>query len=62
MKKFIVQYARIEHFIYLLDIEAETEEQARELARLEFTGDEDYKIVHAEEFVLNVMEVEGAQA
>ena len=62
MKKFIVQYARIEHFVYLLDINAETEEQARELARLEFTGDEDYKIVHAEEFVLNVMEVEGAQA
>lgn len=62
MKKFIVQYARIEHFVYLLDIEAETEEQAQIIARLQFTGDEDCKIVHAEEFVLNVMEVEGAQA
>ena len=62
MKKFNVQYARIEHFVYLLEVEAETEEQASIIARLQFTGDEDYKVVHAEDFVLNVNEVEGVKS
>ena len=57
MKKFDVQYARIEHFVYLLEVEAETEEQASIIARLQFTGDEDYKVVHAEEFINQVDEV-----
>ena len=56
MKKFDVQYARIEHFVYFLEIEAENEEQARTLARYQFTGDEDYKVVHAEEFINLVTE------
>ena len=60
MKKFDVQYARIEHQVYFLEVEAETEEQARELARQQFTGDEDYKVVHAEEFINQINEIEVA--
>jgi len=62
MKKFDVQYARIEHFVYLLEVEAETEEQARIIARLQFTGDEDYKVVHAEAFINQVNEIEEVKA
>jgi len=62
MKKFDVQYVRIEHFVYLLEVEAENEEQARKLAREQFTGDEDYKVVHAEEFINQVNEIEEVKA
>jgi len=62
MKKFDVQYARIEHFVYLLEVEAENEEQARNIAREQFTGDEDYKVVHAEEFINQVNEIEEVKA
>jgi hypothetical protein len=60
MKKFDVQYARIEHQVYFLEVEAENEEQARELARQQFTGDEDYIVVHAEEFIFQIDEIEVA--
>ena len=60
MKKFDVQYARIEHQVYFLEVDAETEEQARELARQQFTGDEDYRVVHAEEFINQIDEIEVA--
>jgi hypothetical protein len=62
MKKFDIQYARIEHQVYLLEVEAENEEQARKLAREQFTGDEDYKVVHAEEFINQVNEIEEVKA
>ena len=55
--KYEVQYARIEHHVYLLEVEAKNEEHARKLAREQFTGDEEYKVVHAEEFINQVDEV-----
>jgi hypothetical protein len=55
--KYQVQLARIEHHVYLIEVDAENEEQARSAAREQFTGDEDYKIVHAEEFINQVDEV-----
>jgi len=58
MKKYEVQLARIEHQVYFLEIEAEDEEQARELAHEQFTGDEEYRVVHAEEFINQIDEVE----
>lgn len=58
MKKYEVQYARIEHQVYFLEVEAEDEEQARELAREQFMGDEEYRVVHADEFVNGIEEVE----
>ena len=58
MKKYEVQYARIEHQVYLLEVEAEDEEQACELAREQFMGDEEYRVVHADEFVNGIEEVE----
>jgi hypothetical protein len=57
MKTYDIQYARIEHQVYFLEVVAENEELAREAARNQFTGDEDYKVVHAEEFINQVDEV-----
>jgi hypothetical protein len=61
MPKFEIQYARIEHQVYFLEIEADTEELAREAAREQFTGDEHYKVVHAEEFINDVKELEAKE-
>lgn len=58
MPKYKVQYARIEHQVYFLEVNANDEEHAREIASDEFTGDEDFKVVHAEEFVLQVEDAE----
>ena len=57
MKKFKVPYVRIEHQVYFLEIEAEDEEQAEELARETFDGSEPYKVVHAEEFIQDIEEI-----
>jgi hypothetical protein len=57
MKKYEVQLARIEHHVYLIEVDAENEEQAQELALEQFTGDEEYRIVHAEEFINGIEEV-----
>lgn len=57
MKKYTVQYVRIEHQVYTLEVEAEDEEHAEELASEAFDGSEDYKVVHAEEFVQDVEEI-----
>jgi hypothetical protein len=58
MKKFLVQYVRVEHQVYFLEVEAEDEEHAESVAAIEFTGSEDYEVVHAEEFINQVDEVE----
>jgi 1,2-phenylacetyl-CoA epoxidase PaaB subunit len=58
MPKYKVQYARIEHQVYFLEVHADDEEHAKQVARNEFTGDEDFKVVHAEEFVLQVDDAE----
>ena len=57
MKKFEVQYVRIEHQVYFLEVEAEDEDDAEDVAHDEFTGSEDYKVVHAEEFIQDVKEL-----
>ena len=57
MKKYIVQYVRIEHQVYFLEVEAEDADEAEEIACENFDGSEDYKVVHAEEFVQEVEEV-----
>jgi hypothetical protein len=57
MKKFEVQYVRIEHQVYFLEVEAENEDDAEDVAQDEFTGSENYKVVHAEEFIQDVKEL-----
>lgn len=60
MKTFLVQYVRIEHQVYFLEVEAEDEDHAEDVASEEFTGSENYKVVHAEEFIQEVKEKETA--
>jgi len=62
MKKYQVQYARIEHQIYYLEVYAKDEEQAEEIASDQFTGSENYEVVHAEEFINQVDEVKEVTA
>lgn len=57
MKKFTVQYVRIEHQVYFMEIEAENEDDAEEKAHDQFDGSGDYKVVHAEEFIQDIKEV-----
>ena len=52
--KYQVQYVRIEHQIYTLEVEAENEEHAEDVAEEEFSGNENYNVVHAEEYIQKV--------
>jgi hypothetical protein len=62
MKKYEVQYVRIEHQVYFLEVEAEDEDHAEDVASEEFTGSENYKVVHAEEFIQEVKEKQETEA
>jgi hypothetical protein len=44
--------------VYFLEVEAEDEDHAEDVAHNEFTGCEDYKVVHVEEFIQEVKEKE----
>lgn len=56
--KYQVQYVRIEHQIYTLEVEADSEDQAENKADEMFcNGDYDadsYNVVHAEEYIQQV--------
>ena len=52
--KYQVQYVRIEHQIYTLEVEADSPEEAEDIAEEEFSGSENYNVVHAEEYIQNV--------
>jgi len=62
MKKYEVQYVRVEHQVYFLEVEAEDEEHAEIVACETFEGGEDYKVVHAEEFIQEVKEKQETEA
>jgi hypothetical protein len=52
--KYQVQYVRVEHQIYTLEVEADSPEEAEDIAEEEFSGSENYNVVHAEEYIQNV--------
>jgi len=52
--KYQVQYVRIEHQIYTLEVEADSPEEAEDIAEEEFSGSENYNVIHAEEYIQNV--------
>ena len=60
MKKFIVSMVRVEHTVYQINVEAEDQEEAEELARKKW-DDGDFKskgeVVYGEEFINQVDEV-----
>lgn len=56
--KYQVQYVRIENHLYLIEVEAENEKEAEKKASEEFSGSENYEVVHAEEFVRDVINLE----
>jgi len=58
MKKFAVQYLRVEHHVYFLEVDAENTDHAEAVAHGAFDGSEPSEIVQAEEFILEVKELE----
>jgi hypothetical protein len=60
--KYQVQYVRIEHQIYTLEVEAENEEHAEDVAEEEFSGNENYNVVHAEEYIQQVTPLQETTA
>ena len=56
--KYCVHYVRIEHQVYLLEVEANSPEEAEDIAEEEFSGSEKYEVVHAEEFINQVDQIE----
>lgn len=66
MKKFTVHYVRIEHQVFLIDVDAKNAEEAETKAEeLFLNGDiddyDDFEVVHAEEFVNQVDEIKGTK-
>jgi len=61
MKKFIVSVVRVEHIVYRINVEAEDQEEAEELAREKWDeGDIDLdtgEVVHGEDFINQVDEL-----
>ena len=61
MKTYEVQWVRVEHQVYTIEVQAEDEEdaakKAKELARSEPFDSDDYEVVYADEFVNDVEEV-----
>ena len=57
MKKFKVPYVRIEHQVYIFEVEAEDQEQAESIARELYNVSENYDVVYAEEFIQDVEEI-----
>jgi len=55
VSKFIVTWVRISHLAEDIEVEAQTEEQAKKIANQLFTGGEE---VYAEEFCNDIEEVE----
>jgi hypothetical protein len=60
--KYQVHYVRIEHQLYLIEVEADSADEAEEKAEEVFCNDglsdyDNYEVVHAEEFVNQVEEV-----
>ena len=60
--KYQVQYVRIEHQIYTLEVEADSPEEAEDVAEEEFSGSENYNVVHAEEYIQNVIPLQEQTA
>ena len=59
MKTYSIVMARIEHQIYRFEVEANSKEEAEEVAREEWHDGnypDTYEVVHAEEFVNHVEE------
>jgi hypothetical protein len=57
--KYLVHYVRIEHQLYRLEVEADSPEEAEEIAEDEFSGSENFEVVHAEEFINQVDELKA---
>jgi hypothetical protein len=63
MKKFKVSLVRIEHTVYQLEVEADSKEQANEIAITAWNENEEafveFGLVHMEDFINDIEEVQS---
>jgi hypothetical protein len=63
MKKFKVSLVRIEHTVYQLEVEADSAEQANEIAITTWNENEEafveFGLVHMEDFINDIEEVQS---
>jgi hypothetical protein len=63
MKKFKVSLVRIEHTVYQLEVEADSAEQANEIAITTWSENEEafveFGLVHREDFINDIEEVQS---
>lgn len=63
MKKFKVSLVRIEHTVYQLEVEADSKEQANEIAITTWNENEEafveFGLVHMEDFINDIEEVQS---
>ena len=63
MKKFKVSLVRIEHTVYQLEIEADSKEQASDIALATWNENEEafteFGLVHMEDFINDIEEVQS---
>ena len=57
MNKYQVHFVRVEHQLYLIEVDADNPDMAELIAEEQFSGSENYQVVHAEEFINQVDEV-----
>jgi len=57
--RYKIQYVRVENQMYTFDIEANSEKEATELAADAFF-DNEYKVVHSEEFIHDISLIEDS--
>lgn len=58
MKTYIVDIFRVEYYLAKIEVEAENEEEAKQIAQEE-AGTDEYELVNADEDVLSVKEKTG---
>jgi len=60
MKTYSIKYCRVEHQVFEFEVEAENEKDAANIASNNLDGYQNYKVVHAEEFIHDIQEIYNA--
>ena len=60
MKTYSIKYCRVEHQVFEFEVEAENEKDAANIASNNLDDYQNYKVVHAEEFIHDIQEIYNA--
>ena len=60
MKTYSIKYCRVEHQVFEFEVEAENEKDAANITSNHLDDYQNYKVVHAEEFIHDIQEIYNA--